>query len=275
MLWSFTAPALIGGCLATSQPSPDPEDRSENTESVASALAGTCASTTALAATRQRQAENLYFYMVGDLTKAPTDATLRTHANLIMAEMPYWLNYPGVNGYMAAPRKLNTVTTICGVPATLYRWDCVKAATWLADPNRCTTGTCAPVACSNIKNRAGTLTGLQMLTNLSDRAEIVYPNSRPFLHVDNGTYIEFDPSTARASAILTGTNGASAAGVYTNDNTTTTIRKWPTTSTACMLGAGCPKIGQPCSPANMAIGATTDKTIATFRSGATTFTKCW
>lgn len=83
------------------------------------------------------------------------------------------------------------------------------------------------------------------------------------MHVEdeNSSYIEFDPSTARATAVLAGSAGASAAGVNLSDSSPTLIRKWPVTMTACGAVGRCPTVGQPCSPTDMAINAVTTKSI--------------
>lgn len=268
---NFMVAALVGGCIATSEPESDPqqaaqqeEAETENIGTVSSALS-TCPADKATAALRQHQAERLLFYMGGNDSLVPADATLKSLADEIRANIPTWQGTNGVygvNGIMAVLQKATSTRLVCGVDSVWYRWSCVTSQSWAADPNRCTTGSCPAVDCNKLLNTAKTKTAVSMFTTLASRAAAVYPNSGPFFFVNGGTYVEFDPATAKATQTLTGSSGASANGVYTSDNTSTVIRKWPGTLTTCSLGAGCPKTGQPCSPTDMTVGALTSRAAA-------------
>lgn len=277
----------VVGCMsgdkvaATTEGAETPEVE-EDVGTVSSAISGTCTTDLTVAKSRQKMAESFYHYISGNSAKAPTDTTLLNYAKLIAAELPYWtgsnkLCKPLTAGcgtrnpvdgqyYMVIPEN-NYNTTICSVPATMYRMKCVATATAaLAD-------------CNKIYNNAGTRTAIQMFNDLAARAEALYPNIRPFMH-DEPTlgYIEFDPPTAKLTSNLAGTpNGTTASAVLTTDNTTQVkVVQWPLSLTLCGTSTtpACPAVGQPCWAGALASGYTTNKQVAQDPSRSS-YRKCY
>jgi hypothetical protein len=214
---------------------------------------GTCPPDKTTAARRQRTAEGLYHYIVGDNSKTPTDAVLKSAADQIRANLAVWTT-TGIDGVVGVLPTHASDKIICNIKATVYRINCVNKST--GQPARCPA------------------TALNLFNSLANRAEALFPGVRPFLHVAGDTWIEFDPATARTTSTLSGANGASASAVFVNDGVATTVRKWPGSLTFCSLGSNCPRPGQPCSTGDMAAGWETNRQIAPHPSNMS-FLKCW
>lgn len=83
----------------------------------------------------------------------------------------------------------------------------------------------------------------------------------------NTTRILIDPQPAQATASLTGSTGATAAAVFVNTETPTTILKWDASYAPGSTAAA----GTPCSVTDLGVNATTQKVIQVFGSNRRCF----
>lgn len=82
----------------------------------------------------------------------------------------------------------------------------------------------------------------------------------------SGNSVPIDPEPAQAQIALSGSNGATAAAVYTTSLTATSIVKWPSSYIVGSVPAGLP-----CSPVDLTLGSTTAHVIQAVGS----YRKCY
>lgn len=166
-----------------------------------------------------------------------------------------WVNATKLRDMISPPSSKTAPTAtlqaafadkVCGLPAALYRIDIssqVPASVW--DEQRKTgdlLDKCWGVGVS----------GFYYADPTQDKYRRIY----------------IDPEPARLTADLSGSTGATAAAVYTNTGTGTTVRKWPGTYIST---ASPPTPGQPCSTSDLANGSETLKIL----QGSGTWRRCY